>query len=144
MAIAAGFQHSVALKNDGTVIVWGDNTYNQTNVLPNLPTTKFIAAGFNFTLAGTYSPLVQYQVNVTNDLLLIYNTNSVDSSNVCQYYLQHRPMVSGANVLGIGYTNSSSPGYYETITPADFTNLIATPRCPLWLASNPTKTAPAL
>src|SRR5262249_35782579 len=28
-AIAAGFQHSLALKSDGTVVAWGDNTYGQ-------------------------------------------------------------------------------------------------------------------
>jgi alpha-tubulin suppressor-like RCC1 family protein len=152
MAVAAGFQHSVALKNGGTVIVWGDNTYNQTNVLPNLPTTKLIAAGFNFTLAALFSPLVQYPVNVTNDLLLIYNTNSVDSSNVCQYYLQHRPMVSGANVLavnvpGIFITNSPANSLYagltnatdyETVSPTDFSNEVLTP-VTNWLAANPTK-----
>jgi hypothetical protein len=41
-------------------------------------------------------------INVTNDLLLVYNTNSADSSNLCAYYLAHRPMVGGANVLGVG------------------------------------------
>src|SRR5665213_3656231 len=32
VAIAAGGNHSMALKGDGTVVVWGDNTYGQTNV----------------------------------------------------------------------------------------------------------------
>ena len=83
-------------------------------------------------MAAIWSPLVQYPIDVSKDLLLIYNTNSLDSFNVCQYYLTHRPMVSNANVLGIGCTNT------EQITLADYTNTIALP-IQEWLADNPTK-----
>jgi hypothetical protein len=83
-------------------------------------------------MATIFSPLVQYPVNVTNDLLLIYNTNSLDSSNVCQYYRTHRPMVSSANVLGIGVTTN------DPITPSDFTNSFQ-PQVQMWLSNNPTK-----
>ncbi len=81
MAVAAGFGHSVALKNDGTLVAWGDDEYGQTDVpitLTNGP-VKLIAAGGQQTVAVLYSPLVQYPVDVTKDLLLIYNTNSLDS-----------------------------------------------------------------
>jgi hypothetical protein len=99
---------------------------------------KTIAAGGAHALAALFSPLVQYPVDVTKDLLLIYNTNSADSAVVKDYYLAHRPLVSGANVLGIGYTNSFAPGYYETITPEGVTNQILAP-VSSWLQSNPTK-----
>jgi hypothetical protein len=75
---------------------------------------------------------------VTNDLLLIYNTNSADSATVLNYYLAHRPMVGGANVLGIGYTNPVSPGYYETINQPGMSNQILAPVA-TWLSANPTK-----
>ncbi|HEV2693548.1 MAG TPA: immunoglobulin domain-containing protein [Verrucomicrobiae bacterium] len=77
-------------------------------------------------------------VNVTNDLLLIYNTNSADSRAVLNYYLIHRPNVRGANVLGVGYENRVAPGYYEPVTPADLTNCILNPVA-AWLAAHPGK-----
>jgi hypothetical protein len=97
--------------------------------------------------AGTYSVIVSNaagsaraswlvtmasSINVTNDLLLIYNTNSLDSSNVCAYYLAHRPMVGGANVLGIGCPTS------EITSSSTFSNQILTPYLN-WLAANSTK-----
>jgi hypothetical protein len=71
-------------------------------------------------------------INVTNDLLLIYNTNSAASTTVLNYYLAHRPMVGGANVLGIGCTN------LETFLPDEYTNVFAA-QVQTWLAANPTK-----
>ena len=38
-------------------------------------------------MAGIFSTWVQYPVDVTKDLLLIYNTNSPDSRFVKDYYL---------------------------------------------------------
>ena len=96
---------------------------------------KLIAAGGDHSLAGIFSPLVQYPVDVSKDLLLIYNTNSADSATVINYYLAQRPMVSNANVLGVSVTNSTN---YEAIAPVDFTNGIWTPLTN-WLAANPTK-----
>jgi hypothetical protein len=65
-------------------------------------------------------------------LLLIYNTNSAHRTFVKDYYLAHRPMVGGANVLGIGSTAN------ETATPLEFTNGIEIPYLG-WLTENPTK-----
>ncbi len=131
MGIGAGYAHSMALRNDGTLVEWGDNSLGQTNA-PNLTRVKLIAAGGNQNLASTFSTLTQYQVDVTKDLLLIYNTNSTDSSNVWAYYMANRPMVTGANVLGIGCTNN------ETIIPSELPNQIFAP-ITNWLALNPTK-----
>jgi len=64
-------------------------------------------------------------------LLLIYNTNSLDSSNVCQYYLTHRPLVSKAIVLGIGVTTN------DPITPPDFATNFQ-PQVQIWLSNHPT------
>ncbi len=138
MNVAAGENHSLALKNNGTVICWGDNTDGQTNFTSGLSNVKLFAGGGAFTLASKFLPLVSYPVKVPKDLLLIYNTNSVDSKTVLDYYLAHRQNIGGANVLGIGWTNSVTPGYFETITPTDLTNHLLNPVHD-WLVGNPTK-----
>ncbi len=132
LTLAAGYAHSVALKNDGAVVAWGDNSAGQTNVPSNLPPVKLIAAGGAHTLAQPFSTRAQYPVDVTKDLLLIYNTNSTDSIWVKDYYLAHRPMISSANVLPIG----CAP--LESVKRADFTNTIRQPILN-WLNANPTK-----
>jgi hypothetical protein len=113
------------------MVAWGDNSYGQTNV-PGLTQVKLIAAGGYHSLAGIFSPLVQYNVDLTKDLLLIYNTNSADGIWVKDYYLAHRPMVGAANVLGMGCPTQ------ETVLRIDFTNTIQQPILN-WLNVNPTK-----
>jgi hypothetical protein len=51
IAIAAGYLHSAALCSNGTVVVWGDDTYGQTNVPAGLTNVVAIAAGDFDTLA---------------------------------------------------------------------------------------------
>ncbi len=110
MAVAAGWRHSVFLKNDGTVLARGYNADGETTTPTALGTTtvKMIAAGANQTVALIFSPLTQYQVDVTKDLLLIYNSTNADSSNVFAYYTNNRPMVSAANRLPISCTNNET------------------------------------
>jgi hypothetical protein len=93
--------------------------------------TRVLAGGAH-NVASIFSPLVQYPINISKDLLLIYNSNSLASSNVCQYYLTNRPMVSAAIVLGIGGTTS------EIYSASDFTNVFEA-QVRGWLATNPTK-----
>ena len=132
LAIAAGDLHSVALKNDGTIISWGYNSDGQTNVPNMLSQIRLIAAGGDHTLAAMFSTTVQYSVDVTKDLLLVYNTNSIGSTTVEKYYLHNRPMVNGANVLGIGCPTN------EIIGSVDFSNQVLAPYLN-WLNQNPTK-----
>jgi hypothetical protein len=154
MAIAAGDSHSFALINDGTLVAWGDNTNGQTNIpyfstnnlfkqipagqnpislegyVPTNIVIRLIAAGGNNSLVAVFSPLVQYPVDVSKDVLLIYNATSADSSNVCAYYVANRPMMSSANVLGINYNQNEDIWQYE------FTDIYALIQT--WLTTNPT------
>ena len=132
MAVAGGMSFSTALRNDGTVLAWGNNTYGQTNVIAGLSQVKSIAAGGDHAVAALFSPWVEYPVNVTNDLLLVYNSNSSDSSNLCAYYLAHRPMVSNANVLAVACDAG------EFITSNNCDAQIVGPVLS-WLNNNPTK-----
>lgn len=50
-AVAGGTSHSLALKKDGTVVAWGDNSQGQTNVPSNLSGVIAIAAGDGYSLA---------------------------------------------------------------------------------------------
>jgi alpha-tubulin suppressor-like RCC1 family protein len=43
--------HDLALKRDGTVVAWGNNSSGQTNVPPDLTNVIAIAAGANHSLA---------------------------------------------------------------------------------------------
>ena len=48
---AGGWAHIVALKSDGTVVVWGDNSVGQLDMPPNLDSVVAVAAGGNHTVA---------------------------------------------------------------------------------------------
>jgi len=50
-AIAAGREHTVALKDDGTVVAWGNNLSGQTNVPGGLSGVTAVAAGSGHTVA---------------------------------------------------------------------------------------------
>ena len=49
--VAAGYMHTVALKNDGTLVAWGDNSDGQCNVPSGLTGVTQVAAGGYHTVA---------------------------------------------------------------------------------------------
>ena len=51
VAVAAGDFCGLALRADGTVVAWGDNSYGQTNVPPDLTNVVAVAAGYHHCLA---------------------------------------------------------------------------------------------
>ncbi|HXP59291.1 MAG TPA: hypothetical protein VN829_02315 [Dongiaceae bacterium] len=133
IAVAAGSLHSLARRNDATTVAWGDNTFGQCNAQVTNVLVKLIAAGAYHSMVAAFSPLVQYPLNVTNDLLLVYNPSTADGAGVFAYYLANRPMITGANVLAL----TNCPSTY-TITRPGFTTNIQAPLTG-WLNANPTK-----
>jgi Alpha-tubulin suppressor and related RCC1 domain-containing proteins len=51
VAIAAGLGHSLALKNDGTVVAWGNNPDGEATIPPGVSNVVAISAGFYQSLA---------------------------------------------------------------------------------------------
>jgi hypothetical protein len=49
--VSAGYYHTCALKTDGTVLCWGDNTYGQSSVPAGLASVAQVSAGQFFTCA---------------------------------------------------------------------------------------------
>jgi len=49
--VECGSQFTVALKDDGSVVAWGDNSFGQIKVPQDLGRVKEIACGYNFVLA---------------------------------------------------------------------------------------------
>jgi hypothetical protein len=49
-ALSAGTYHSLALRNDGSVVVWGENFLGQTNVPSGLSNITSVAAGGSFSV----------------------------------------------------------------------------------------------
>jgi hypothetical protein len=131
MAVAGGMFFSVALRNDGTMVAWGNDGVGETDLPPLLNRVKSIAAGIGHGLAVLYSPLVQYPVDVTKDLLLIYNSTSTNSIFVKDYYLAHRPIVSDANKLPIACPTN------EIVDSTTFSNQVLAAYTG-WLGQNPT------
>jgi len=51
VAIAAGYNHNLALKSDGTVVAWGDNRYGKSTVPTGLSGVVAVAGGSDHSLA---------------------------------------------------------------------------------------------
>ena len=63
--------HSLALKNDGTVVAWGSNNYGQTNVPAGLTGVIAVAAGHRHSLALK-----------SNGTVVVWGDNSQGQTNV--------------------------------------------------------------
>jgi alpha-tubulin suppressor-like RCC1 family protein len=72
VALAAGLNHSLALRSNGTVVAWGDNRYGQTNVPPGLSGVVAIAAG-----QGNHSLALK-----SDGTVVAWGSNSYQQTNV--------------------------------------------------------------
>ena len=80
VAIAAGSDHSLALRSDGTVAAWGYNSGGQLNV----PTINIIATEINFigNFVGTYTDLVELMTLKAQGKVTLHTTTyPLDAAN---------------------------------------------------------------
>lgn len=89
IAIAAGWSHSLALRRDGTVIGWGDNTYGQTNVPAALTNVVALAAKDGRSMAITAELEIFAIAKVEQHILLRFRAFSGR-----QYMVEYSPTLN--------------------------------------------------
>jgi hypothetical protein len=78
VAIAGAYDHSLALKTNGTVVAWGDNTFGQTTVPATLSNAVAIAGGQYYSLAlKSDGTVTNWGGNILNALNFPSNLNAV-------------------------------------------------------------------
>ena len=109
VTIAGAYDHSLALRNNGTVVVWGDNTFNQTNVPAALNTNLVaVAGGESYSIALKNSgTVVAWGENIfpgeTNVPAGLNNVVTIASGQYTSLALQNNGTVVawGANISGL-------------------------------------------
>jgi subtilisin-like proprotein convertase family protein len=106
VAIAGAYDHSLALKNNGTVVAWGDNTFNQTNA-PAANNFLAIAGGQYFSMAlknnGTVTSWGGNILNSTNVPAGLSNVVMIAGGTYASLALQSNGNVVawGPNLLNV-------------------------------------------
>jgi alpha-tubulin suppressor-like RCC1 family protein len=92
-AIAAGSEHCLALKNDGTVVEWGTNLYNQLGnpdmLFTSVPTTVQGLKGVTAISAGWAHNIVL----LTNGTAWLWGNNEVNELGILYIEIQPTPVV---------------------------------------------------
>jgi alpha-tubulin suppressor-like RCC1 family protein len=119
VAVAAGSSHSLALRADGQVLVWGSNSSNQTNIPPDLTNVVAIAANNNHSLAvKSDGTVVAWGLNTfgqTNVPPSATNVIAVTAGSFHNAALRADGTVIAWGIGGFGRTN----------VPAHATNIVA-------------------
>jgi hypothetical protein len=117
--VAAGANHALALKNDGTVVAWGSNLYGQTNVPAGLSNVIEVAAGIQHSLALTANgTVVAWGGNIygqTNTPAGLTNVVAIAAGGY------HSLALNANNTL----TAWGYDAYGQTNIPAGLTNVVS-------------------
>ena len=116
LAIAAGGAHSVALKSNGRVVVWGDNSLGQTNVPASVSNVVAIAAAWYHSLAVRSNGTVISWGDMTTVPANATNVIAVAAGDYHSLALR-----ADGTVVAWGGSNSGS----ATNVPANLTNAVA-------------------
>lgn len=117
--IAAGGFHSLALRQDGTVVAWGDNNFGQTNVPAGLSNVIAVAAGYYHSIAlqadGTITIWGDNEFGQTNVPAGLSNVVAISGS-----YDVTMALTAGGTVFAWG-----NNGYGQTNIPPGLSNVVA-------------------
>jgi alpha-tubulin suppressor-like RCC1 family protein len=97
-AIAAGGYHSMALKNDGTIVAWGDNSRGQTDIPPVARQgIQAIAGGLLYSLALTQTGSV-----------IAWGSNRYGQTTVPPGALQNVTAIAAGDYYAVALKNDGS------------------------------------
>ena len=120
--ISAGYYHSVALRSDGTVVAWGDNTASQTSPIPaGLQTASgLVALPPNPTSPSTINTVTLAAANPNSlaDMLITGPPNSVGTGASILYKAAVSPFVLTLSAPNAINTNAGSINVPILVTPA--------------------------
>jgi hypothetical protein len=117
--LAAGANHALGLKSDGTVTAWGSNAYGQTNVPPGLAGVVDVSAGIQHSVAllanGTVTAWGGNGYGQTNVPAGLTNVVAIAAGGYHNLALN-----ANGSVIAWGYN-----GYSQTNVPAGLSNVVA-------------------
>ena len=117
VAVAAGYDHSLALKSNGTVVAWGGNAYGQAIVPVGLTGITAIAAGAYYSLAlKSDGTIVAWGDNASGQSSVPEGLHGVTAIAACADH--SLALKSDGTVVGWGYL-----GYYSYV-PSGLSNVI--------------------
>jgi len=116
IGISSGNAYYVALKSNGGVDAWGDDTYGQTNVPPEATNVIAIGAGYNHTIALKNDGSILSWGDFT---LVPPGLSNIVAVSAGQYH--NMALASNGTVFAWGSTNAGT----ETNVPAGLSNVVA-------------------
>ena len=117
--VAGGGEHSLALRQDGTVLAWGFNGYGQTTVPARVTNALDLAAGGNHSLAALADgTVVAWGRDFERESTVPANLSNVIA--VAAGFGHSLALRADGRVIGWGYN-----GFGQTTPPAALTNAVA-------------------
>jgi alpha-tubulin suppressor-like RCC1 family protein len=114
VAIAAGFTHSLALKNDGTVVAWGRNVDGEATVPAGVSNVVAISAGFYQSLAIVADLKIDSIHIASQGPALDFHTFAGQ-----QYLVEFSPDLTPGSWLPLGGGNVSGTGSDTEVIDSD-------------------------
>jgi len=117
VAVSAGYDHCLAVKNDGHVVSWGRNDCGQTNVPANLTGVVAVAAGAQFSMALTEDGrVICWGINTSGETSVPPGLTGVVAIAAGEFH--GMALKSDGRVVSWGL-------YDQTSVPADLTGVVA-------------------